>query len=206
MKKNIEIILIVSIALNLLALGFISGNFVASRKSFSVKDHPPMNFPFKEESLIRVLPSNKQTEARNLLLKMRQFYNSSFDRNKPIFDKIEKIVVAEKFDEEEFLKKIKKLGDEMTNTKNQCDIEVAKFLATLNKEERIALFEEIKINHIPLPLNKFDPRQDEMRPKPPKFDDSFSSKQDEMRPKPSINERPAVPREENANYNEKNSE
>lgn len=156
MNKKLKIIFGSSLGLNLLLIGFVAGNILGPLPLMLKPHHPMKHFPFPEEVLVQGLPHEKQNAARDVLSKMRKIREINFKAHKQTIDEVEKIVTAEKFDEQKFLKSFKKLGDSMTQVKDQCDVEVAKFLTTLNKEERINLLKQVKLIHPPFD-EKFAP-------------------------------------------------
>lgn len=159
MKKNLKIIFGISLVLNLVLIGFIAGKVSSTKFSMKKAHHFKKHLALQEEKLIAVLPSQKQDAAKEVLAKMHKIRENNRWQDKAIIAEIEQNVMSEKFDEQQFLQSFKKLSDAMVSTKNQCDIEVAKFLSTLNQKERSSLLKQLKLMHPPFG-NKFERHED----------------------------------------------
>ncbi len=167
MNKKFKIILGSSLSLNLLLLGFLLGH------SFGIKRPMPhfgmQHFRQKEENLVRVLPQEKQQEAREVFKQMKELRQSSFKNSKSDLQEVEKIVTAEIFDQQKFLEAFSKFDSSMINVKRESDVIVAKFLSSLSKEDREKLLIQVKKDHDfskdrPEPNPDFEPASHDMSP------------------------------------------
>ncbi len=155
MNKKIKITLFISLALNLVLAGFVGGYLFGHKKPMKgMKD-----FGKREEAMINSLPESKREEAKEILKQSKEARFKGFKETKSLLAEIEKITIAEKFDQEKFLDHLEKFDDRISDSKEESNEAIAKFLGTLNKEERVKLVEEIKKNHRLFPKDR-DEKED----------------------------------------------
>lgn len=143
MNNKLKVIFTLSLALNLLLVGFLAGKGCF----FGCKMGPHGERGgggFDREALINVLPHEKRAQAIEVFDKIRKSHHDGFAKNKAVFSEVEKIVVAPEFDKEKFLKSLNNMREEMLAGKGETDKMVADFLVSLTVEERKALSEEFK--------------------------------------------------------------
>lgn len=138
MNPKIKIILIISLLLNVLLVGFVAGqcssNMVHRFHSKSFKD--------REERMISLLNEENQQVAREFVKNLREKHKASFSSAKESMEALKAVVKAENFDKEKFISEMAKMNESFSVSKKESSVEIAEFLAKLSQKERTALADE----------------------------------------------------------------
>ena len=142
MNKKVKIILLISIALNLLFVSFHLGRVLGFVKP------PRPNFKEimhkREQDVISVLPPRKQELALQSFNNLRSLRKSNFLEIRKQMRAVEQTVIQRKFNKEAFLNEMTKLNYTSNMMRERSNLEIAEFLSKLTRKERIAIVAKTK--------------------------------------------------------------
>lgn len=137
MNKKTKVILISSLALNIVFISFHLGHML--------KKHKPGGFMrHKEKEIISVLSKENQELAKETFEKLAKIREENFEDSKEDLSEIEKIVTAKDFNQQLFLEKMNKFHGKHQEEKTASNLEIAGFLSKINQDERIKIVEQFK--------------------------------------------------------------
>lgn len=142
MNKKVKIILLISIALNLLFVSFHLGRVLGIVKP--PRPHFREMMKQREHELISTLPSEKQELAEQTFKNLRKLRRDNFAEMKKQIEIIEEVTTQRKFSKEQFLNEMTKLNYTSNTMREKSNLEIAELLSKLTRKERTELAEKVK--------------------------------------------------------------